>query len=270
MVFTKKVRSMTKILFALLLSVSSYCYAGIPVLMYHQVTNDKPAGDTTISPEKFAEQMKFLHDNGYKTISLDELVDYMNNDILLSEDKTVVLTFDDGWKSALDNAVPVLDKYDMKADFNIIAEMLVNSSPEYASKDDLSKLLKNDNFEIESHSVTHPEDIGNNLQSWDEGKTQGRSDIDVLNEIVVSKYLLNQITDIHYFVWPAGWSNNHLIQMVKQTGYKGSLLAWGEDDNNTLGGDPYRITRIDISGQCSLDQFKERLEKGTDAIKCGK
>jgi len=50
----------------------------VPVLIYHEiVSSSKEPGETVISKDKFEEQMKYLFDNKYTTLSVDELVDFM-------------------------------------------------------------------------------------------------------------------------------------------------------------------------------------------------
>ena len=126
----------------MLLSLSVNCNAtGIPVLVYHQVTNDKSPGSTVISIDRFNNQMNFLNDNGYKTLSIKELVDIMDRKSVIKE-KLIVVTFDDGWNSEL-NAIPVLSKFNMKASFQIIANSY--NWPDYLTLDQIKNLLKNPN-----------------------------------------------------------------------------------------------------------------------------
>ena len=74
---------------------SDYKLYGVPVLNYHQV-NDVNISPLTIPVQVFKEQMDYLHRNGYHTITLDELYDYIVHDTPLP-DKPVVITFDDGY-----------------------------------------------------------------------------------------------------------------------------------------------------------------------------
>jgi len=95
--------------------------AGIPVLIYHQITTDgQPPGETVIALDRFEAQMRWLAENGYRTLSMAELVAIVAGRRPMPA-RAVVLTFDDGWKNVL-NAVPVLERYRMKASFWIIAE----------------------------------------------------------------------------------------------------------------------------------------------------
>jgi hypothetical protein len=93
--------------------------AGVPVLVYHEVVTDfRAEGDTVIALANFTEQMQLLADEGFVTVSVDELARFMKGEINLPA-KAIVLTFEDGWKSAL-NATPVLERLGFKASFWII------------------------------------------------------------------------------------------------------------------------------------------------------
>ncbi|WP_243299881.1 polysaccharide deacetylase family protein [Bacillus litorisediminis] len=88
---------------------------GVPVLMYHHMVENKDlqlwAGNQmVIAVEQFQEQIAYLAKNGYRTIKLSELEAYLNHEANLTGN-TVVLTFDDGYLSVYQYAVPILRKY---------------------------------------------------------------------------------------------------------------------------------------------------------------
>ena len=258
---------MKKIIFILSFFFSLYCEAsGIPVLQYHQITTTKAPGDTVISLEKFKEQMKYLHDNGYNTITMSDLLDVMTNKRQMSN-KDIVLTFDDGWTSVL-SSLSTLDFYKMKATYQIITS---NFGDEYKSEYlnvNHIKAFSRENREIESHTVSHRCDDGNNLVTWDEGKNANRDNIDIINEIEVSKITLEQITGkaVNFIAWPCGIYNAHLLKLAKQVGYKGAMMAWGEGGNSP-GDDPFQIKRLTINGNCSINQFAQ-IVKSRNSLQC--
>ena len=88
---------------------------GIPVLTYHHILRDEENTrfrhtSTTTSVRAFNNQMTWLRDQGYTTLTLYQLEGYVRNKINLPA-RAVVITFDDGLKSVNRYAYPVLKQY---------------------------------------------------------------------------------------------------------------------------------------------------------------
>lgn len=87
----------------------------LPIVMYHSMLKDtKLQGQFVIDPAKFEEDLKYLKDNGYTTITVSDLVDYVYNNKELPK-KPIMLTFDDGYYNNYLYAYPLLKKYKCKA-----------------------------------------------------------------------------------------------------------------------------------------------------------
>ena len=85
----------------------------VPVLMWHNLAEES-SGDMTISVDTFRAQIEALHEAGFRTVSLQQLYDYVHFGTELPE-KPIVLTFDDGYFSNYEYAFPILQEYDMQA-----------------------------------------------------------------------------------------------------------------------------------------------------------
>ena len=85
----------------------------VPVLMWHNLAEES-SGDMTISLDTFRAQIEALHEAGFKTVSLQQLYDYVHFGTELPG-KPIVLTFDDGYFSNYEYAFPILQEYDMQA-----------------------------------------------------------------------------------------------------------------------------------------------------------
>ena len=229
---------------------------GVPVLLYHEVRADviEESRDTVISLDKFEDQMKYVYENGYNTISMDDLVSFMKGGSI--PEKSIVLTFDDGWKSVID-VMPILNRYSFKASCYIIPGNGIGGP--YMEWSDILKLAENPNFQIGSHSMTHPSQNDDNLVSWVDGQTPGRDIDDVEYEIKESKRILETMLKrkVRYFAWPGGSYNEKLIAIAKEAGYEALLTV--EDGVNTQGGDVYGIKRIVIDGACDMATFQRTL-----------
>jgi len=83
--------------------------AALRVLMYHKV-NDIPDNPTTVPVARFDEQLEQLAELGYQVVALDAVLDHYTLGAPLPR-KAVLITFDDGYRDIVENALPVLDKH---------------------------------------------------------------------------------------------------------------------------------------------------------------
>lgn len=89
-------------------------------LMYHQVLKDESrAGKYIITPNELESDLAYLSENGYVSVLPSQLVKIREQGGRLPE-KTVVITFDDGYETGLYYVLPLLKKYGMKAVINVV------------------------------------------------------------------------------------------------------------------------------------------------------
>ena len=120
------------------------------VLNYHKVDNMNIS--LSVLPEDFDRQMKYLSENGYHTITPDELYDSLAGNAELPENP-VLITFDDGYEDNYQNAYPILKKYDFKATVFVISSFL-GVYPNYLTWDQAREMDEN-GISIQSHTVDH-------------------------------------------------------------------------------------------------------------------
>ncbi len=84
----------------------------LPVLLYHHIS-ENVENDMIVTPEKFEKDMKTISDMGYVGVTLDDIINYIEKGKDLPE-KSVLITFDDGYMSNYEYAYPVLEKYGLK------------------------------------------------------------------------------------------------------------------------------------------------------------
>ncbi len=106
------------------------------VLMYHMISEHLPKNQSKFNrlrviPKEFEKQLIWLKQNGFKSFTLSELVKLEN-----IPEKSVVLTFDDGYEDNFTKAFPLLQKYDFKATIYIVLNRFENN---WATDKDLDK-----------------------------------------------------------------------------------------------------------------------------------
>ncbi|MHA2203814.1 MAG: polysaccharide deacetylase family protein [Candidatus Hodarchaeales archaeon] len=229
----------------------------VPVIVYHEIVTEesREGGETVISLEKFSKQMEYLYRNGFGTLNMDELVEFMKRETEI--EKSVAIHFDDGWKN-LKHAIPVLEKYGFKASFWIITEKGIGN--DYLEWDDIIALDRSPQFGVFSHTMSHPWDSKSNLITWTEGKVPGKGLKDAEWEIRESKRVLEVRLkkEIPYLAWPVGWYNKTLIRLAVDAGYEALMTT--DDGFNIPGDDVLRIKRVMINGACSMSVFKSILQ----------
>ena len=214
----------------------------IPVLMYHSITSGK--GNANSLPiEAFKEQMKYLKDNDYHTITLTDLYKYFMNQNPIPE-KSVVLTFDDGYENNYTAMFPVLKEYDFKATIFVITSH-IDKDPKFMTS---KQLLEMDKYgiDIESHTVNH-----DNLKLLSRDKQ--------LKTLIQSKKDLEKTLNkkIYFFAYPGGAYNKSAIAAVKEAGYTmaftidGRWSSWSSKNDGLLS-----LHRVNISFFRDMNAFK--------------
>lgn len=109
----------------------------VPILMYHYISEPPPDADSvrrvnSVTPERFESHLQYLHQAGYETITLDELLYALTQGRSLPP-KSIILTFDDGYEDNFLNAFPLLEKYGMIGHFSIMTDVINDGTPGYMS-----------------------------------------------------------------------------------------------------------------------------------------
>ena len=134
----------------------------LPVVMYHHLTTDAGyANDYTLLVEQFEQDLKYIQQQGYQTISLSQLIDFQNGQGELPE-KPIMITFDDGFESFEVYAVPLLKHYGMQAVLAVVGEYADlftehidhNVAYSYLSWEGIADTMLEGNVEIISHTYS--------------------------------------------------------------------------------------------------------------------
>lgn len=130
----------------------------VPILMYHRVNVTTAATPAitrrlTVAPTLFARHMRWLHDNGYRTITQRELLAALRCGRGLGR-RPVMITFDDGYRDAFFRASPVLLRLGMRATAYVITGRISNGDTDVLTWP-LLRALEARGVEIGSHTVSH-------------------------------------------------------------------------------------------------------------------
>lgn len=121
------------------------------ILMYHDVVEDREeCNDWTITTDRLREDFQWLADHGYTTLLPSEVVQ-MNREGTLPK-RAVLVTFDDGYASNLELALPILEETNTKAVVSIITQRIDSEKPGFMTWDMCRELNASDLVEIGSHT----------------------------------------------------------------------------------------------------------------------
>jgi len=129
-------------------------YDSVPVIMYHLISDDPQNwSEYCISSWTLEEDFKYIKTMNYTPIFASEYKLIKEGNLRVKN--PIIITFDDGYTSDLNIVMPILEKYEIKANFFIIGTMVKDNS--YApnghmTQIELKKLSESEYVEIGSHS----------------------------------------------------------------------------------------------------------------------
>lgn len=129
----------------------------LPTLFYHHIQSPEAAKQNkqtalTIDTDFFRNQMKYLKEKGYHTVSMNDLTSFFDNGIPISSG-SILLTFDDAYADFASDAVPILREFGFKATL-FVPTGLVNN-PGYLTWDTISSLMPGGDILFANHTWSH-------------------------------------------------------------------------------------------------------------------
>jgi len=245
---------------------------GIPVLMYHHMMYDKALSvqannNMTIEFNAFKEQMRFLKENNWKTITMQQLDDWLayKHDL---PDKVVAITFDDGITSTVNLAYPLLKELNYQATSFVITGKIRQSADywiakandyEYVGITEIQKTVDVYDYQHHSHDM-HLYKHGSHFGMF---KTESYEAIknDILSgNVQLGKAFKHDINRTKYLAYPFGHYNQTTIDAVRDAGIR--LAFTTKTGNVKLKDSPFELKRQGIAPYHTLGDFASKL-KGT-------
>lgn len=193
----------------------------LPILMYHSISAGSdvkrhPFFQYHTTPETFKMHMATLYEEGYRVISLEAGCRILKNKE--KSNKTVVITFDDGYQNFLESAWPIMKRYQFPATVFIATSLVGQKNALFKNRRCLSWeeifQIASEGVEIGSHSMTHP-------------RLNELSPSELESEIVNSKKILEDKLGqpINSFSCPYAFPEkklfkNFYLNVLEKAGYK--------------------------------------------------
>jgi peptidoglycan/xylan/chitin deacetylase (PgdA/CDA1 family) len=223
--------------------------ADVPILMYHYISASPSVQDRiryglSVPPEMFEAQLKLLADNGYTTISLRDLYEYLALGKALP-DKSIILTFDDGYFDNYANAFPILQKYDMLGTFFVLTGPADDGEAAYLTWDMITE-MSNAGMDIQLHSREHL-DMRNRSFDW------------LVFQIIGGRQSIEGHTGkpVIFMAYPSGKYDAAVLRFLQDNNFWAAVTT-ASGVTHTLS-EPLLWDRVRISGQTDLRAFARML-----------
>jgi peptidoglycan/xylan/chitin deacetylase (PgdA/CDA1 family) len=194
-----------------------------PFICYHKI--DSPTPDVKIrgaftKPNRFERQMLYLKRRGFEFLTASEMIERFLNDGRFPE-RSISITFDDGWKDNYTNAFPIMKKLSIKATIFLVPDVIGKvtdtvtaegeGAREHLSNDDVLEMSVA-GIEMASHSMSH--------KLFDRIDEQ-----EISNEIMHSKAAIEDLVqkECKTLAYPAGFYTESAKEMIKKAGYRAAF-----------------------------------------------
>lgn len=234
---------------------------GIRVLMYHHILTPQEKADspfakrnTTMTTVEFNEQMDYLKDNGFTTISTKDLEGYLNGQVNLPA-RSIVITIDDGNISSRIYAYPKLKQLGFTAEQYIITartpttpQTFDHKRLHFLSKQEMDEMTDVYNYYAHTHNLHSL--TPNNISFMIANKRD-----DVKADLSLNRKLLNNTT---YFAYPFGQYTNDTINLVREAGF--TMAYTTKRGYVTLGVNKLLIPRLGVEPNLPIKEFAKAID----------
>jgi len=223
----------------------------VPVLCYHRFS-DKAAGNKmNMPPEKFRQQMQYLKDNGYVTLSARQMVDYLAGRFSTPK-KAVFITMDDGYRSVYTEAFPILKSLGFKATL-FIYPTFISTGKAALTWAQLNEMLDY-GFDVGAHTMTHGDLIARPLEPARQYEKRLRKEVFEPKMILEKKLETEVIT----FAYSFGNYDEAVMRAVADAGYEAAFtVVRGSSPNFQW---PFLVKRSQIYPNLTMSAFKQNLK----------
>lgn len=252
------------------------------ILSYHEIADKSETLDSTyaVTPSNFDQQIRWLMENGYHFIGIDDILKYRKSGKTLPN-KAVLITFDDGYQSVYANAYPVLKKYRIPAVIALVGSWLqakenvdfnkhIIPRSKFLSQQEIKEMVGSGLVEVASHSYDSHKGIQGNPQGNMEPAMRTRQWLSDKNayedeksyeQRVYNDLLKNNTFLEHYtgqkprvMVWPYGHYNIEARKIAERLGMSIGLTL--DDGSNTSITPLWGLRRILVEHKMTLPDLE--------------
>ena len=223
-------------------------YQLVPILVYHNISAQEK-GKLSIASRTFDAQIKQLHAEGFQALSLADFMAFTAGRRQLPR-RSVLLTFDDGYKSFTQYARPILKDYGFGATLFVYSDFLGGGSA--LSWQDL-RTLTEQGYDVQAHSKTH----GNLRRKEGESEAAYAKRIEAELAYPQTLFKKNLGRPSEALAYPFGEMDDELVPYVAKYGYTVAFTV--RRQSNSAFVSPLKISRSQIYADMTAKDFTKNL-----------
>jgi peptidoglycan/xylan/chitin deacetylase (PgdA/CDA1 family)/nucleoid-associated protein YgaU len=227
-------------------------YQLVPVLVYHNM-GPEDRGRLVIGVKKFEAQMKALRAEGFQSVSISDYLEFTAGRKQLAR-KSVLITFDDGYRSFIQYARPILKDYGFTATLFVYSDFVGGGGMSWK---ELSAMIAQ-GFDVQAHSKTH-----SSLRRK-EGEPQEAYAKRIAAELAYPaeqfRKQLGRASDV--LAYPYGDTDDELLPFVVKYGYVAAFTV--RRQSNPAWAYPLKISRSQVYSEMALKDFTANLTNFQD------
>jgi peptidoglycan/xylan/chitin deacetylase (PgdA/CDA1 family) len=208
--------------------------AAVPILMYHVIRPAPPGApfpQLYVAPSEFAAQMQALKSAGWAAVTLDQVWAAWHHGGALPSGRPVVISFDNGYESQFNVAMPVLRRLHWVAVENIQLSGLPRSQGGLSRE--ATRRLVAAGWELDTQGFTHAD-----LARL--GPAALRREVATSRRVIERRFGV----PVNWFCYPSGHYDPTVIAQARAAGYRGATTVvpgWARRTS-----DPFRLARLRV------------------------
>ena len=224
-------------------------YQLVPVLVYHNVSPQQK-GRLSIAARDFEAQMRHLHGEGFRAVSLRDFLEFTAGRRQLPR-KSVLLAFDDGYRSFMRYARPLLRELGFSATLFVYTDF-IGAGGNALSWQELRALI-DEGFDVQAHSKTHK--YLRRQEGESEAEYARRMEAELAYPLALFRKHLGRASET--LAYPYGDADGELLQYVVQHGYVAAFTV--RRQANPAFVLPLKMNRSQIYAEMTLQEFAKNL-----------
>jgi peptidoglycan/xylan/chitin deacetylase (PgdA/CDA1 family) len=237
--------------------------ARVPVLMYHQVRDPLNEWEARyfIAPRNFSAHMRALANKGYRAVTIDALVEWLQGGQPLPEG-SIVITFDDGFRGVREHAMPVLEELGWPFTVFLVSDLIGQEdvwdrvfNPSGASyplldAEEIRDMARR-GVSFHSHTRSHA-----SLPTLDDAR--------LADQLAGSRRELVNLLghDVDYLAYPFGHLDDRVEAAARAAGYRAAFSTRSGFNRQDV--ELFRIRRIDVFGTDTPAMLLRKIRLGTN------